>query len=43
MPNQETQPPLTPLPLEQVLAVLRTHRADLVTRYHLSELGVFGS
>lgn len=43
MQQRETQHSLTPLPLEQVLAILRTHRADLAARYHLSELGVFGS
>lgn len=29
--------------LEQIIALLASHRADLVARYRLSELGVFGS
>ncbi|NJN16009.1 MAG: nucleotidyltransferase family protein [Oscillochloris sp.] len=43
MSNGETQPTLPPMPLEQVLSTLRTHRSDLTARYHLSDLGVFGS
>lgn len=43
MADNESGAALPPLPLEQVLATLRTHRADLATRYHISDLGVFGS
>ncbi len=36
-----TQTPLKTL--EQVIAVLAAHRAELAARYYLSDLGVFGS
>lgn len=35
--------PQAPQTLEQLVAILSAHRADLMTRYHLSEIGIFGS
>lgn len=43
MPDSKTQRHSPPMPLEQVLSTLRTHRADLAARYHVRDLGVFGS
>lgn len=41
--QQPTSPSAITRTLEQIIAVLATHRADLAERYYVSELGVFGS
>ena len=43
MTNATTTAQTELLKLDQIRAILAAHRAQLTARYHLSELGVFGS
>lgn len=43
MQQPKTIAPASTLTLEQIIATLAAHRADLAARYHIAELGVFGS